>query len=148
MKKCPKCNIEYPDSLNVCIKCNLQLFAESLENRLGRLENKANQILKEIAEIRTGKALEEVVEKVELPAQQSVSKIDKKEDTQTQIGKYVLNKIGVISLVAGAAFLIAYTFKYLMPIHKILIEYAIASLMLLLSTILSLITFKARKVAE
>jgi len=99
------------------------------------LETQAKQILTEIAQMRSGGTLKKEapaplpqVKQFEPP--QPAPKPEKKEDTETQIGKYVLNKIGVISLVGGVAFLIAYTFKYLQPIHKIAIGYVISAGML------------------
>jgi len=139
MKRCPKCNKKYDDSWGVCINCSTQLISGTagVEDRLSRLENQAKQILSEIEEIRTGKAPAKETAQLESTLATKPSKGEQvkphptaKEDTETQIGKYILGKIGVISVVAGVAFLIAYTFRYLTPVYKILIGYAVSSAML------------------
>lgn len=139
MKKCPKCNKKYDNSWDICINCSVRLIDQSgnLEDRLSLLENQARQILTEIQEMRSGKiTIEKSTEikpelKEKIPATTKAQELPKKEeDTEIQIGKYILSKIGIASVVAGVAFLIAYTFKYLTPIHKILIGYAISAAML------------------
>ena len=143
MKKCPKCNKQYDDSWGICLDCKVQLVGEldNVNNRLSHLENQAREILDEIKEIRSGKiTIEKLTEskpelKKEISTKTKPEILHKKEeDAEVQIGKYILSKIGIVSVVAGVAFLIAYTFKYLMPVHKILIGYAISAAMLYLGS--------------
>ena len=110
MKICPKCHKTWEDQWGLCKSCNSKLehVDSGAEARLICLEAQAKQILKEIEQIRaTGlpqkQSIDLRVQGTSKPSKptQPVSKPVKKEDTETQIGKYVLNKIGIISLVGG-----------------------------------------------
>jgi len=138
MKNCPKCSRKYDDSWEVCIKCNVPLI--DVKARLAQLESQAKQILQEIKEIREGEVVKPQAEKqansnieqdqIVADAQQT-SKVKNKvnyksENVETHIGKYLLSKMGIISLVAGIAFFIAYTFQYLSPLYKIVLSYLLS----------------------
>jgi len=135
MRKCPKCGKQYDDSWKICIKCNV--FLEEAGDRLTQLENQAKQILQEIKEIREGRSTAQKgpgaeVERKEKPqAVKEETAAPKEEDTETRIGKYFLNKVGVISLVAGVAFFVVYTFQYLTPLYKTVVGYIISALLIL-----------------
>ena len=134
MRRCPKCGKTYDESWKICIKCNALLVVG--EDRLTHLENQANQILREIKEIREGKpVVKKEIKKTEFkkeePAKAQAPSVPK-ESTETRIGKYFLQKIGIASLIIGIAFFVAYTFKYLLPVHKVLIGYLIGAALLFL----------------
>jgi len=94
MKKCPKCGKTFDASWEVCLGCRIPLV-EDTDSRLARLEEQAKRILKEIDDIRKGKPSSQIAEKqFEKPEPKTV----KKEDTEVQIGKYILNKVGIVSI--------------------------------------------------
>lgn len=53
---------------------------------------------------------------------------------EQKVGKYWLNKIGILVLAMGVAFLISYTFKYFGPFMKILTGYIISAALFILGT--------------
>lgn len=131
MKRCLKCGRKYDNSWNMCIHCDTSLSDE--EDRLTQLEKQAEQILKEIKQIREGKS---TTQKIQIQPEQKqpivaekkeITKKPAKENTETQIGRYLLNKIGVVSLVVGICFFIAYTLQYLIPVYKIAVSYLISA---------------------
>ncbi|MEI8345095.1 MAG: holin [Candidatus Omnitrophota bacterium] len=134
MKKCPRCHKTYDDSWNVCLQCNTSL-EDALEGRLQNLEEQAKLILKEIGAIRRGDAAPVLNsappdEKKVVKVQVSAIAAALAEDTEVRIGKYWLNKIGIISMVAGVAFFVSYAFKYLSPVWRIGVGYAIGAAMI------------------
>jgi uncharacterized membrane protein len=62
----------------------------------------------------------------------SASKPKKSKNVEFEIGQYLLNRLGVLSLVVGIAFFIAYSFKYIGIIPKLAIGFGIAGLLLFL----------------
>ncbi|MFA5271364.1 MAG: DUF2339 domain-containing protein [Candidatus Omnitrophota bacterium] len=53
--------------------------------------------------------------------------IREKRDVEANIGKYWLNKIGIILFSLGIAFLITYTFKYFGPVMRIMFGYVVCA---------------------
>src|SRR3989338_2716995 len=130
MKNCPRCHKTYDDSWGMCLQCNVPL-EDAIAARLATLEEQAKRILTELDAIRKGN----ILPPVGATAKDSISvkaSSEPKEDTESRIGKYVLSKIGVISVVAGVGFFLSYVFKYLSPISKIGIGFAIAAVMMFL----------------
>lgn len=133
MRICPHCKKEYDNSWKVCLKCGIPL-EDGLEARLTNLENQAKKILNEIEAIRKGDV--SLLVSPDLAGQNKTRNIQAatsdsaiKEDAETRIGKYLLNKIGIISVVAGVAFFLSYAFKYLSPLWRICIGYIISATM-------------------
>ncbi len=133
MKSCPRCHKTYDDSWGVCLECSVPL-EDAMAARLADLESQAKKILAELDEIRKGNLLPPASASVRAGAPSEVSSAEPKEDTESRIGKYVLSKIGVMSVVAGVGFFLSYVFKYLSPLSKIGIGYAIAAVMMFLGT--------------
>ena len=131
MKICPRCKKEYDDTWKICLTCSIPL-EDGVASRLTNLENIAKNILKEIEAIRKGEASvlvssgqagQNKIKNVEAAPSDSAAK----EDTETRIGKYLLSKIGIISVVVGVAFFLAYAFKYLSPLVRICVGYVISA---------------------
>ncbi len=59
-------------------------------------------------------------------------KIAPRENLELKIGRYWLNRIGILSLVLGTAFFLVYSFQYLGPAAKIAMGYAIGAALMLL----------------
>ena len=59
-------------------------------------------------------------------------KIAPKETLELKIGRYWLNRIGILSLVLGTAFFLVYSFQYLGPVAKIAMGYAVGAALMLL----------------
>lgn len=133
MKSCPRCHKTYDDSWGMCLQCNIPL-EDAIAARLATLEDQAKRILTEIDEIRKGNILPPANVGVKTNIPVKMVSAEPKEDTESRIGKYVLSKIGVISVVAGVGFFLSYVFKYLSPISKIGIGYAIVAVMMFLGT--------------
>jgi uncharacterized membrane protein len=56
----------------------------------------------------------------------------KGKNMELEIGRYILNRLGILSLVAGIAFFIAYSFKYIGPMAKVGCGFGIAAALILL----------------
>ncbi len=134
MKNCPKCHKSYDDSWAVCVSCSVPLD-DALESRLKDLEGQARLILSQVESIRRGEPLP-AHSSVPRTAAKEVKKIPASKPTPAEgvevlIGKYWLNKIGIISMVAGVAFFVSYAFTYLSPVWRIGIGYLISAAMIL-----------------
>jgi len=55
-----------------------------------------------------------------------------RENLELKIGRYWLNRIGILSLVLGTAFFLVYSFQYLGPIAKLAMGYAVGAGLLIL----------------
>jgi len=55
-----------------------------------------------------------------------------RENLELKIGRYWLNRIGILSLVLGTAFFLVYSFQYLGPAAKIAMGYAMGAVLLVL----------------
>ena len=155
MKKCPRCKAEYRNNYEFCSKCGVRLLPDA-DARLAGLEDQAKRMLAEIEQIRikAGIKREDVIlpaapqaqpqaqakaqaQPVAAPAAEAqheppapVADEPARESTETVIGKYILNKIGVISVVAGVSFLVACTFAAMLPAFKIGIGYIVSAAMI------------------
>ncbi|HMI30296.1 MAG TPA: DUF2339 domain-containing protein, partial [Candidatus Limnocylindrales bacterium] len=54
-----------------------------------------------------------------------------KENLELKIGRYWLNRIGILSLVLGTAFFLVYSFQYLGPVAKLAMGYAVGAVLLI-----------------
>ncbi len=55
-----------------------------------------------------------------------------RENLELKIGRYWLNRVGILSLVLGTAFFLVYSFQYLGPFAKIALGYAVGATLLIL----------------
>ncbi|MGE5308140.1 MAG: DUF2339 domain-containing protein, partial [Deltaproteobacteria bacterium] len=67
------------------------------------------------------------VNPVEIPAESRVEKEGSGREMELDLGKFWLNKVGIVIFALGVAFLITYTFKYFGPFLKILFGYALSA---------------------
>jgi uncharacterized membrane protein len=54
-----------------------------------------------------------------------------RENLELRIGRYWLNRIGILSLVLGTAFFLVYSFQYLGPVAKLAMGYAVGAVLLI-----------------
>ncbi len=103
MKRCPKCAKVYDKLWMLCINCNVQLIDAEGQAAASAPDSKSAPSAK-----KSGQSVE------------------------LQIGQYLLNRLGILSLVAGLAFFIVYSFRYIGPPAKIMTGFGIAALLLFL----------------
>ncbi len=55
-----------------------------------------------------------------------------RENLELKIGRYWLNRIGILSLVLGTAFFLVYSFQYMGPVAKLAVGYAVGAALMIL----------------
>ncbi|MDD5255321.1 MAG: DUF2339 domain-containing protein [Candidatus Omnitrophica bacterium] len=106
----------------------------ALNTRLNNLEIKISALGQEAAEAPAPEAsAAEEISPMRQPREPAVSAViaaekpqSSREDIEMSLGKFWLNKIGVVVFSLGIAFLLTYTFAYFGPLAKILFGYLIA----------------------
>ncbi len=107
MKKCPKCEKIYDDSWKICLNCSNTMLVDAGEEPIS-------------------------TKKGEEPKK----KVIKRKDVELTIGQYFLNRLGILSLVAGFAFFIAYSFQHIGSLGKLAVGFGVSALLLILGKLL------------
>lgn len=121
----PQDNSSAPKGVFSAIKNELEQIKDGftiLRNRITLLEEKLAFLLKE----EPPQPVKEVVRQ-EQPKVQFKETPSVKKDVEADLGKFWLNKIGIIIFTLGIAFFIAYAFRYFGPAAKIAFGYALGA---------------------
>lgn len=115
-----------PGAGQLSIRAELEQIKKSFSLLSARIQNLENQIgiisPEELVKEDSGETKKEPAQ-----AMESVQVSGKKSDVEIDLGRFWLNRIGIIVFALGVGFLITYTFKYFGALAKIIFGYLVSA---------------------